>query len=148
MSGNRIFRSAMKKLLEPKLAHEGFTGKYPHFRRSDGEVLHLLSVIYDKWGGGFVLEFAAHPPGPLNTSWGTVVPEAELDVAYASPDLRARLVPSSDGGLKNEFFRYEEIRNNKQLCEQLVASVVEAFPQVNEWLRHKSVGPNIKPFAP
>ncbi len=57
MAGSRKIRAAMKKMLEPFLANEGFTGKYPHFQRKESGSLQLLSVIYDKWGGGFVLEF-------------------------------------------------------------------------------------------
>jgi hypothetical protein len=61
MLGSRKFRAAMKELFEPFLASEGFTGNYPHYQRKESDDLQLLSIIYDKWGGGFVLEFAHHP---------------------------------------------------------------------------------------
>jgi len=149
MAGSRKIRVAMKKLFEPFLAAEGFTGKYPHFQRKEGGDLQLLSVIYDKWGGGFVLEFAHHPTGPLHTAWGTIVPEEEIDVAYASVSTRARLVRTERGqGCYQDFFRYEGIADDREQCEALVNQVVALFPQVNRWLRERKVGPNIAQFSP
>ncbi|MFC3195934.1 DUF4304 domain-containing protein [Marinicella sediminis] len=149
MAGSRKIRAAMKKLFEPFLANEGFTGKYPHFQRKEMGDIQLLSVIYDKWGGGFVLEFAHHPAGTLHTSWGTVVPEEEIDIAYTSPSIRARLVRTERGqGCYEDFFRYEKISDNREECEALVNRVVMLFPQVNEWLRKGYVGPNISSFSP
>lgn len=149
MSGSRKMRAAMKKLLEPFLAAQGFTGKYPHFQRKGSNNLQLLSLIYDKWGGGFVLEFAHHPTGALHTSWGTVVPEEEIDVTYTSPSSRARLVRTEQGqGSYEDFFRYENIADDREQCEALVSSVIERFSQVNEWLGEGKVGPNVSPFSP
>ena len=149
MAGSRKIRAAMKKLFEPFLAHEGFIGKYPHFQRKEAGELQLLSVIYDKWGGGFVLEFAHHPSGVLHTSWGAVVPEEEIEVAYTSPGTRARLVRTERGqGCYEDFFRYEKIADDREQCETLVSGVIGLFPQVNEWLRRGDVGPNISPFSP
>jgi len=149
MSGSRKVRAAIKKLLEPFMADEGFIGKYPHFQRKEEGDLQLVSVIYDKWGGGFVLEFACHPAGPLQTSWGTVVPEEEIEVAYAPPSSRARLVRTERGqGCYEDFFRYETIADDREQCEALVNRVVTLFPQVNEWLREGKAGSNISLFAP
>ncbi len=149
MAGSRKIRAAMKKLFEPFLAEQGFTGKYPHFQRKESGNLQLLSVIHDKWGGGFVLEFANHPMGALHTSWGAVVPEDEIDVAYSPPSSRARLVRTERGqGCYKDFFRYEQIADDREQCEALVSDVVERFSQVNEWLREGRVGPNISPFSP
>ena len=147
MPNSRKVRTAMKKFLEPFLKEEGFTGKFPHFQRKEGESLQLLSVIYDKWGGGFVLEFANHPTGPLTTSWGPVIPEREIEIGYAPLDKRARLVrESKNRGSNEEFFRYEEIAENKEQCEALVALVINLFPQVNKWLRHREIGKNVSPY--
>lgn len=149
MAGSRKLRAAMKKLLEPFLAAQGFTGKYPHFQRKRSNHLQLLSVIYDKWGGGFVLEFAHHPTGALHTSWDTVVPEEEIDVTYTSLSSRARLVRTERGqGSYEDFFRYENIADDREQCEALVSRVIERFSQVNEWLGEGKVGPNVSPFSP
>lgn len=148
MAGSRKIRAAMKKLFEPLLLNEGFTGKYPHFQRRESGELQLLSVIYDKWGGGFVLEFASHPAGPLHTSWGDIIPEEDIDVAYTSPGSRARLVRTERGqGRYDDFFRYDKVAEDREQCEALIRYMLERFPQVNEWLREQKVGPNISPFS-
>jgi hypothetical protein len=149
MAGSRKIRAAMKKMFEPFIVNEGFTGKYPHFQRKESGSLQLLSVIYDKWGGGFVLEFAHHPTGALQTSWGTVVAEEDIDVAYTTPSSRARLVRTERGlGCYTDFFRYEKIAESKEECEALVGFVIELFPQVNKWLREGDAGKNISLFSP
>lgn len=137
----------MRDVFEPHLKTEGFVGKHPHYRRHEGTTLHLLSVIYDKTGGGFAFEFANHPPGTLKTSWGTEVPEEELDVGYADLGERARLVRTTRGqGTYDDFFRYDSFSGDKQACADLVATAVDMFPQVNDWLRTKRAGPNIVAF--
>lgn len=148
MASSRKIRTAIKKLLEPVLLAEGFTGKYPHFQRKEGGKLQLLSLLYDKWGGGFVLEFACHATGDLETAWGEVIPEANIEIGYTAPSSRARLVNSDSGqGLYEDFFRYEQFADNREQCEQLVSRVVELLPQVNAWLRNNQVGGNITPFS-
>ncbi len=147
MSKSRTIRNALKKRLEPHLADEGFLGRYPHFRRPEGDMLHLLSVVHDKWGGGFVLEFGPHAPGPLKTSWGTVVAEEDLEIGYVPPGQRARLVATERGqGMYEDFFRYDDIADQREACDVLVGRVVALFPQVNAWLRTRQVGPNIAAF--
>lgn len=147
-SAAKLARSAMRKVLEPHLAREGFVGKYPHFQRVEGDVLHLLSVVHDKYGGGFVLEFARMAPGPLATTWGQIVPQADLEIGYAPPDSRARLVRTEGGGgLYEDFFRYDEPGVDAAACRVLLDSVVDKFSQVNDWLRDGVVGANVSPFS-
>ncbi len=148
MSGSRKVRNAIRKKLEPHLDTEGFVGRYPHFRRLEGGMLHVLSIVHDKWGGGFVLEFGHHPPGPLHTSWGTVVEEPDIEIGYVPPDKRARLVATQSGqGTYEDFFRYDDIADQRDACEALVDRVIGLFPQVDDWLRTGEVGPNIAAFG-
>lgn len=146
-SVNKNIKIALKKVLVPYLAAEGFEGKFPAFMRLEDDTLHLLSVQFDKWGGGFFLEFAAHPAGDKTMSWGEVVPEAKLTVAHAALDARARLQETGSSNSTNEmWFRFEGL--NQMECESLVKHVVEIFPQVNTWLRENEVGPNISTIEP
>lgn len=93
------------------------------FRESNKGDIQLLSVIRDKWGGSFVLEFAHHPPGPLPTAWGTIVMEEEIHVAYASLSTGARLVRTEK---VEDFFRYEAKVDDRELFRfQLDPSLVE-----------------------
>ena len=148
MAKSQKIRAASKKVLEPFLADQGFQGKHPHFQRREGDTLHLLSVIYDKWGGGLVLEFARHAAGDLHTAWGEIVPEAKLEIGYCPADTRARLVASDSGqGRYEDFFRYEQFAEDREQCEQLMSRLLALFDQVDTWLREERVGKNISPFS-
>jgi hypothetical protein len=110
--------------------------------RREGDVLHLLSVQYDKWGGALFLEFAPHAAGDLTMPWGEVVSEARLTVAHAPVLARARLQETGSSSSTSEtWFRFEAL--DAAGCECLVRHIVELFPQVDAWLREQEVGPNI-----
>lgn len=144
----KFARRAIRAVLEPHLEQEGFGGKYPHFQRVEGDDLHLLSIVHDKYGGGFVLEFARMAPGPFETPWGEVVPQPELEIGHAPLDSRARLVRTTKGGASYEdFFRYDGSDFDAAAATLLLEGVVERFSQVNEWLRDGVVRANVSPFA-
>lgn len=148
MSNKKHVLIALKKRLEPQLRDRSFLGKYPHYQRMQTNQLHLLSIVHDQYGGGFVLEFACMEAGPLETSWGDVIPPASLEIAYAPPEARARLVQTTRSqGLYENFFRYDRDGLTAADCEQLVAQVVKLLPQVEEWLANNITGPNIVPFG-
>jgi len=140
-------KSALKKVLVPYLRSEGFIGKYPEFMRREKDILHLLSIEFDKYGGGFFLEFAPHPAGDKTMPWGEVVPEQNLTTAHSPFDMRARLQEYGTENSTNEsWFRFDSLTRDE--CEDLANRVVKLFPQVNEWLREHKVGPNISTIKP
>ena len=141
-ASTKHIRAALKQTLVPFLVSEGFVGKFPEFKRHEGGELHLLSVEFDKWDGGFFLEFAPHPSGPRMMSWGETVQEEELTVAHAPFDTRARLQAlGSSNSTRELWFRFDGL--DAEECEKLVEHVISLFPQINAWLREKRVGPNI-----
>lgn len=148
MKPSQSVRSAIKKLLEPRLAQTGFNGKYPHYQRVEDEALHLLSIVHDKHGGGFVLEFARMEAGPLETDWGETIAQDKLEIGYAPLTARARLVRTErKQAVYEDFFRYDSGEVDREYCENLVAEVVEKLPQVNAWLRGGKTGRNVVEFA-
>lgn len=148
MPAKNFIRKAFAQILEPRLLAEGFVGKHPHYQRQTNEHLHLLSIIYDKWGGGFVLEFARFPPGPLETSWGEVIAQEDLEIGYTPPELRARLVQSTQSDDPHQdFFRYDTNNPSKEACLTLVQTAEQQFDQVNDWLEKQVAGPNIATFS-
>lgn len=149
MKPSQLVRSAVKKWLEPSLAERGFKGKYPHFQRTENAKLHLLSIVHDKRGGGFVLEFARMNRGPLQTDWGETIPEEKLEIAYAPLSSRARLVRTErKQGVYEDFFRYDSSEISREFCENLMSQVIAKLPQVDSWLREEQSGPNVVEFAP
>lgn len=142
MNQSKKMRALLKRALVPRLESEGFVGRFPEFRRTENGELHLLSVQFDKHGGGFFLELAKHPPGDLETSWGETVPERELTVAHTPIENRARLQRNGhQHSLSEDWFRFDELPANE--LEGLVRDVIGLFPQVDEWLRTGRAGPNV-----
>lgn len=126
----------------------GFTVNYPHFQRKRDGRLELVSLVHEKWGGGMFLEFATIGAGDLQTSWGDVVPEQKIEVAYTDPATRARLIAKANGTDSREsYFRYDTLAENQTQCDELLQSLIDLLPQVIGWFEHGKVGPNIVPFS-
>jgi Domain of unknown function (DUF4304) len=62
--------SSLKKLFVPALRERGFKGSLPHFRRIGKNQIDLLTVQFDRHGGGFVIEISKCPPEGLTTHRG------------------------------------------------------------------------------
>ena len=141
-----LLRKSLRKYLLPELKKFGFIGKTSSFQRTDSEFLDLLSIQYWKYGGEFILEFARQGRGDLLTSWGVLVPEAKLDVAYVSPLNRARLIrgpkASGFGG-----FRFGRFGEDSESYDQLALHVASLLPQVDAWLTCGEIGENISPLS-
>ncbi len=147
VSQNQVVRRILRKNLVPMLEAEGFHGKFPDFQRLEKEDLHLLSIVFDKNGGGFFLEFTSHPPGNMETSWGEIIPEKELTVAHTHFEGRARLQQNGHpNSLSEDWFRFEKLSESE--IGRLVQHVGNLIPQVNHWLREKRVGQNISTTEP
>jgi hypothetical protein len=132
----------MKRTLVPILESEGFQGTFPEFQRVDCGSLQLLSIQFDKNGGGFFMEFCNHPPGDLETSWGEIVPERNITVAHTPVESRARLQQTGNrNSLAEDWFRYENLSTDE--VERLAKHVAELLPQISDWLREKKIGENI-----
>lgn len=54
-------RQAVREVIEPWLARNGFDGKYPEYWRLTGDQYHGLAVRKDKYGGYFWIEVGAKP---------------------------------------------------------------------------------------
>ena len=141
-------RASIKKLFEPEMIELGFSARYPYFQRKRDGRLELVNVVHDKWGGGLFLEFAVLVAGDLKTSWGEVVPEADIEVAHTDPSTRARLMAvAADADSRNKCFRYEAFADDRKQCDDLINRLVELLPQVVGWLDRGEIGPNIVPFS-
>ena len=140
-------RKALKRCLLPKMKRLGFSGSGSKFQRTSTDWLDLVSIQYWKYGGQFILEFARRERGALHTSWGEVVPEEKLDVAYVSPSLRARLEQrGADSGEGFRGFKFSGFAEDTARYEALAAQVAALLPQVEEWLQSGKAGEHIHAF--
>lgn len=135
-------RDALQRILVPFLKIEGLTGKFPNFQREENGQLHLLSVQFDKYGGGLCLEFANHPPGDSEIPWGEVVSQEKITVGHTALDERVRLQEnSSKNSTREDWFRFDQLKEGQY--EDLANHIVHLFPQVNQWVRGKQIGINL-----
>ncbi len=142
MMKSKLTRTELKRLVVPVLAELGFNGKFPHFMRKIDDRLDLLSFEFDKWGGGFFLEFCSTSCGDAIMSWGECVPEQTLTVAHVAADNRARLQAIGGKSSCNEYwFRFEDLEQS-QIVE-LALKVADLLGQVELWLSHGIAGANI-----
>ena len=142
-----LMRKALKRFWLPEMSRIGFVGKSSTFQRLGPEYQDLLSLQYWKYGGEFILEFARRARGPFVTSWGSVIPEEKLDVAYLSPTLRARLEQiGSTAGHCFRGFDFSSFDEDVAKYESLAKELVLYLPEVDDWLNHGRKGEHMSTF--
>ena len=120
-------KQALKEIFVPALRSAGFKGSLPHFRRVQEDQIDLITVQFDKWGGGFVLEISKCSPESFTTSWGKYIAPNKVTAHDLHPDQRFRLQPSQLPGTEG-WFRFE----NASVTElaQLAAAYIKS---AEEW---------------
>jgi hypothetical protein len=110
---------ALKAHLVPALTARGFTGSFPHFRRLKPDQIDLLSVQFDKYGGGFVVELAKCPADGITTLWGAKIPP---DKVKASDTLPPRLRLGSNPAKQDfhHWFRYDGGQSPDEVARHVV----------------------------
>lgn len=82
MANNEIMKSHLKKTVIAPLLENGFTGKYPHFRRECHNCIELISFQTNKHGGSFTVEVSAVFLNGKNKNYASWdgLPEEQLTV--------------------------------------------------------------------
>jgi hypothetical protein len=96
--------SELKALVLPVLRKHFFKGSIPHFRRLRGDGIDLLTVQFDRYGGGFVIEVARCPVEGITTAWGKRIPASKV-CAWDVND-RQRIQPRQGSG-RDCWFRFD-----------------------------------------
>jgi len=99
--------AALKNVFVPALRERGFKGSLPHFRRIANEQIDLLTIQFDKWGGGFVIEISKCAPDGLTTYWGQHIASNHVRAWDVHPTHRPRLgaVRADEDG---HWFRFDD----------------------------------------
>ena len=63
-----------------------------------------MSVQFDRYGGGFVIELAEAAPGDLVKPWGKIISGTRLHALNINPPAPQRLQPGSVGGTTESWF--------------------------------------------
>ena len=118
---------ALQKEFVPHLRQRGFTGSLPHFRRL-GERVDLLTVQFDRYGEGFVIEVARCPTTGVTTHWGQHISAGNVTARDLHPNNRRRLgspAPGHDG----HWFRFDD----GTACIAVARSAVEFLDEAELW---------------
>lgn len=69
MTNNQIMKKHLEHNVIGPLLAQGFTGKYPHFRRVKEDCIELISFQTNKHGGSFTVEVSAVFPDKENKNY-------------------------------------------------------------------------------
>ncbi|HTM33202.1 MAG TPA: DUF4304 domain-containing protein [Vicinamibacterales bacterium] len=146
-------RRELKQRFFPLLGEKGFiqddrdAPHTIHFRRPAGDVVHLLEVQWDKYGGPtFVINFGTCPAGGLNTPNGQF-PVEQVYTGWLRES--GRLQPKRGRGTSSWFsqkkpwlrriFAKQEFRPPDEVVGELLA----LFPQVETYWTTGAIGHNL-----
>ncbi|HWS66911.1 MAG TPA: DUF4304 domain-containing protein [Steroidobacteraceae bacterium] len=105
-SPRQLMDEALKLYVVPALRERGFKGSLPHFRRLRTDRVDLLTIQFDKNGGGFVVEISQCSVEGVTTHWGKHVPASKVTAWDLHPDQRLRL-KLRDGSGTDSWFRFD-----------------------------------------
>jgi len=120
--------AALKVHLVPALRARGFRGALPHLRRALDDRIEMLTVQFDRRGGGFVIEIATCGREGVTTYWGQRIPANRVTAHDVHPDQRHRL-GSPERGVDGRWFRYD----GELPCESVARQAVELLPEADSW---------------
>ena len=116
---------ALKTVFVPVLRELGFKGSLPRFRRHRNDRVDLLTIQFDRYGGGFVVEISRCGTEGMTTYWGKHIPATKATAHDLHPDERHRLrspAPNVDG----RWFRFDNGTRPQAVAEDLCTYVDEA----------------------
>ena len=63
----------LQRLVLPDLRNRGFTGTFPHLRRTQSDHIELITFQFDRAGGGLVIELCRCPATGGTTAMGEAI---------------------------------------------------------------------------
>jgi hypothetical protein len=117
--------AALNAVFVPTLRERGFKGSFPHFRRIKPDRIDLLTVQFDKWGGGFVVEIAKCGSEGITMPWGLQIPPNKVRAWDVYPPHRPRLGAPSPGQ-DGVWFRYDDGTPLETVARRVLTYLPEA----------------------
>ena len=117
--------AALKEKFVPVLRAREFKGSLPHFRRILSDRVDLLTVQFDRHGGGFVVEISRCEPSGVTTAWGKHIPAVKATAHDLHPDRRHRL-GSPRPGTDGRWFRFDDGTSAASVANSLLSHIEEA----------------------
>lgn len=117
--------ASLRKVFLPALRERRFKGSLPHFRRIGDKQIDLLTVQFDRHGGGFVIEIAKCPPEGITTYWGKEIPPNKVTAWDLHPYDRRRL-GSPRAGEDGHWFRFDDGTPTDSVAKSAALFLTEA----------------------
>ena len=115
----------LKRVFVPALRKRGFTGSLPHLRRVSARGIDLLTVQFDRNGGGFVVEVSRCAADGLVTHWGKHIPPSKVTAHDVHPNERKR-IGSADPQADDHWFRFDGGGNVQRAATDAIGSLSDA----------------------
>lgn len=130
MTNREIMLKALNKTVIKDLKEQGFTGKYPHFKKKKEDCIELISFQANKYGGSFTMEVSAVFPDSKVTNLSDLNAQVdENDIEVACTNQRYRLKGIFDG-----WFYYRDVYKLPDgYYEDIPESRAEAFIPPEKW---------------
>ncbi|WP_321917453.1 DUF4304 domain-containing protein [Paraburkholderia sp. J11-2] len=116
--------SALNVHFVPALRQRGFKGSLPHLRRQRAQRIDLVTVQFDRHGGGFVVEISGCAIEGVTAHWGKHIPANKVTAHDLHPNLRHRLGMSGENA--DHWFRFDQGVSPTAIAESLCAYLDEA----------------------
>ncbi len=130
MTNREIMLKALNKTVIKDLAAQGFTGKYPHFKKKKDDCIELIDFYTNKYGGSFTVEVSAVFPGSKVTNLSNLKAEVDEDnVDVAHTNQRYRLEGMFDG----RFYYRDVYKLPDGFYEDIPESKAETFLPPENW---------------
>ena len=140
MNARSSMISEIKKVVQPFLRANGFSGSFPHYRKKTPTGIDLLTIQFDRCGGGFVIELARCPVEGVLTAWGAAVPPDKVRAWDVHINYRKRVQPREGSGT-DAWFRYDN-----GPVSQVAAVALKLLSNANLWNDVQICGSN-RPYA-
>jgi Domain of unknown function (DUF4304) len=117
--------AALKEIFVPALRQRAFKGSLPHFRCNRSGRIDLLTVQFDRHGGGFIIEISCCGVNGVMTHWGKHILPEQVTAWDLHPSKRHRL-GSPRSNVEGHWFRYDSGKTFQRVAEDAVRYLDEA----------------------
>lgn len=130
MNNRNIMLEALNKSVIKDLKAQGFSGRFPHFKRVKEDCIELICFQTNKYGGSFVVEVSAVFPDSKVTNLSDSDADVDINkVDVSCTNERYRLKGMFDG-----WFYYSDVYKMPQgFYHNVLESEKETFKPSEEW---------------
>lgn len=120
LNERKMMDNALKKIVIPMLRKQEFKGSFPHFRRKNEKNIDLITFLFNRWGGSFVIEVASCPAEGVTMYWGEHIPSNKVNAHHLNNRYRLGQKSKDEDGI---WFDFENAKTEEEF-EKVASSVL------------------------